>query len=66
LSILGRVGKNQKGKKKSKAILDAYFSFQRGLLANSMAKAIDETISRHNLMPPQVESVFSFAKGSYK
>jgi len=31
---------------------------------NSMAKAIDETISRHNLVPPQVESVSSFAKGS--
>ena len=30
-----------------------------------MAKAIDETISKHNLVPPQVESVSSFAKGSY-
>ena len=35
------------------------------ILVNSMAKAIDETISKHNLVPPQVESVSSFAKGSY-
>ena len=34
------------------------------ILSNSMAKAIDETISSHILVPPRVKSVSSFAKGS--